>query len=139
MITCQQRATWVIYEQNFRLEVAGTSQSWARVDPSIYTQCFMGNAINGENWCAQCQELDQSSARCPYRPQKRPWSVAFSQTPSKLAQGPNSSMVCRKFNQYNGDCRHRKQCFFQHCCSECVKAMLFRFSGEPVNEAELRD
>lgn len=63
---------WVIYDQNFRMEVAGTSQSWARVAPSIYAQCFTGQAINVENWCAQCQGLDHSSARCPYRPQKQP-------------------------------------------------------------------
>ena len=42
--------SWVIYDQNFRMEMAGSStQSWAKVDPSLYAQCFTGQALSAEN------------------------------------------------------------------------------------------
>jgi hypothetical protein len=39
--------SWVVYDQNFRQEAAGNPlQSWAKVDPSLYAQCFTGQAVN---------------------------------------------------------------------------------------------
>ena len=53
--------SWVIYDQNFRIEVAGNpTLSWAKVDPSLYAQCFTGQARSTENWCSHCQALDHS-------------------------------------------------------------------------------
>jgi hypothetical protein len=41
--------SWVVYDQNFRQKAAGNpTQSWAKVDPSVYTQCFNGQAIRAE-------------------------------------------------------------------------------------------
>ena len=61
--------SWIVYDQNFRQEVANNpSQSWARVDPSMYAQCFTGQAISPDNWCARCQCLDHTSAQCPFKP-----------------------------------------------------------------------
>ena len=38
--------SWVIYGATFRQEMAGVSgQSWARVDPSIYSLCFTRQAF----------------------------------------------------------------------------------------------
>lgn len=116
--------SWVIYDQNFRLEVAGnTSQSWAKVDPSIYAQCFTGQAVSPENWCTQCQGLDHTSARCPYRPPKRSWGAAFGQAPAPAPPRPSqptaNGATCFKYNKYNGDCRYGKQCRFAHICSSC--------------------
>ncbi len=34
---------WIVYDQNFWQEVAGATQSWAKVDPSIYAVCFTGH------------------------------------------------------------------------------------------------
>ena len=111
---------WVIYDQNFRLEVAGNAaQSWARVDPSIYAQYFTGQVVSSENWCSQCQGLDHSMLRCPYRPQKRLWGSVFGQTPLRASQQSTGGTVCIKFNRYNGDCKFGKQCCFQHVCSGC--------------------
>ena len=57
---------WVVYDQNFRQEVAGSREAvWARVDPSIYSQCFLGMARNTEGWCQKCQSLDHASEDCP--------------------------------------------------------------------------
>ena len=65
---------WVVYDQNFRQEVAGNpGQAWGRADPSIYAQCFTGQALSGENWCNKCQSLDHTSSNCPARPRKRAW------------------------------------------------------------------
>ena len=62
--------SWVVYDQNFRQEVSGNpSQSWARVDPSMYALCFTGQAVSTENWCTRCQchpataQLAQGSSR----------------------------------------------------------------------------
>lgn len=73
--------SWVVYDQNFRLEVAGNPrQAWARADSSIYTQCFLGQAVSMENWCRKCQSLDHSTDHCPFQSsslqsRKRPWNV----------------------------------------------------------------
>ena len=113
--------SWIIYDQNFRMEVAGNStQSWARVDPGLYAQCFTGQARSIENWCTTCQGIDHASARCPYKPQKRSWAAAFNQQPAKGAANPSpGGEVCWKFNRYNGDCRFGAKCRYSHACSSC--------------------
>lgn len=113
----------VIYDQDFRLEVAGNpAQAGAKRDPSLYAQCFTCQARSAENWCSHCQALDHSSLRCPYKPQKRSWGAAFGQalppSPSSGSAGASGS-VCLKFNRFNGDCRYGRQCRFQHVCSGC--------------------
>ena len=45
--------SWVVYDQNFRQEAANNpAQSWTKVEPSIYAQCFTGQAISTANWCS---------------------------------------------------------------------------------------
>jgi hypothetical protein len=111
--------SWVVYYQNFRQDAAGNpKKAWAEVDPSIYAQCFTGQAVSGENWCSKCQCLDHNSAGCPFRPRKRPWGMAHGaagvlSTPTKERQ------VCHKFNRYDGDCKFGKECHFLHVCSVC--------------------
>ena len=85
--------SWVVYDQNFRQEAMNNpSQSWARVEPSIYAQCFTGQAISLKNWHAHCQGLDHTTMRCPLRPRKRTWTSAFPQTQHVKADKP----VCIK-------------------------------------------
>lgn len=113
---------WVVYDQNFRAEVAGkTDQSWAKVDAGIYTQCFTGQAISTENWCGRCQCLDHASQNCPYNARKRSWSAASGQQqPHSSGSGPSASdQTCFKYNRFNGDCRFGRQCRFRHVCSGC--------------------
>ena len=44
--------SWVVYNQNFRQEAADNShKDWAKVDPSICTQCFTNASISDEKWC----------------------------------------------------------------------------------------
>ena len=63
--------SWVFYGQNFCQEAAcSTSTQWARVDPSIYTQCFTGMAIGAEGWCKICQSIEHSSESCPLAPKQ---------------------------------------------------------------------
>ena len=51
----------IIYDQYFRMETAGNpTQSWAKVDPSLYAQCFTGQARVTENWCTHWQALATS-------------------------------------------------------------------------------
>ena len=69
--------SWVVYDQNFRQEPANNpAQSWTKVEPSIYAQCFTGQAISTVNWCSHCQCLDHKANSCPLRPRKRTWSSA---------------------------------------------------------------
>lgn len=68
--------SWVIYDRSFRQEVAGmVGQLWARVNPSIYSLCFSGQAIHSENWCSNCQSIDHMLQSCP--PHPRSWSTAM--------------------------------------------------------------
>ena len=116
--------SWVIYDQHFRMEAAGNpTQSWAKVDPSLYAQCFTGQARTAENWCSHCQGLDHSSLRCPFKPQKRSWGSAFGQpapaAPGKPVPPGAGGTVCQKYNRFNGDCHYGKQCRYSHVCSRC--------------------
>ena len=101
--------SWVIYDQNFRMDAAGNpAQVWSKVDPSIYAQCFTGQALSTENWCSRCQSLDHSTLRCPLRPMKRPWEAVFGcARPEQVPNPPNPTTpaACIKFNRYNGDCK----------------------------------
>ena len=74
---------------------------WAKVEPSIYTQCFTGMAANPEGWCKRCQSIEHPSDRCPDAPpldvvplpgqsrgasvHKRPWQAQLQRGP--LCQG----------------------------------------------------
>ena len=63
--------SWLVYDTSFRQEVAGTvGQSWARVDPSIYSVCFFGQNISGENWCQSCQSLTILAKHAPPDPRR---------------------------------------------------------------------
>ena len=54
--------SWVVYDQNFRSEAADNgTKEWARIDPSLYAQCFMGQARSEEAWCRSCHLLDHNS------------------------------------------------------------------------------
>ena len=111
--------SWVVYDQNFRQEAAGNPlQSWAKVDPSIYAQCFTGQAVSAENWCAKCQYLDHTSVNCPYRQRKSPWhSMAGAGASQPMSR--NEQQICMKFNKFNGDCKFGKDCRYLHVCSVC--------------------
>lgn len=113
--------SWVVYDQNFRQEAAGNpNQSWAKVDPSIYAQCFTGQALNAESWCARCQNLDHTSANCPFRQRKRSWNTAMGSGGSQAHNRTGlDSQVCLKYNKFNGDCKFGKDCRFSHVCSSC--------------------
>ena len=69
--------SWIVYDQNFGQEAAGNpSQSWVKVEPSLYAQCFTGQEVQGEGWCTTCQGVDHSTADCPFQPWKRPQLAA---------------------------------------------------------------
>jgi len=107
---------WVVYDQNFRQEAMNNpSQSWAREELSIYAQCFTGQAISLENWCAHCQGLDHTTMRCLLHPRKRTWTSAFPQTQQVKAD----KSVRIKYNRFNGDCKFGRECRFLHVCSSC--------------------
>lgn len=111
--------SWIVYDQNFRQEAAGNPHlSWARVDPSMYAQCFTGQAISAENWCARCQCLDHTTSSCPYRPRRRPMSTTGAGI-GALSQPRQEQQVCIKYNKFNGDCKFGKTCRFLHVCSSC--------------------
>ena len=125
--------SWVVYNQNFRQEAADSGcKDWSKVDPSIYTQCFMNTSLSGESWCRICQSIDHWSSTCPLRgksssshntanPQKRLLDLALL-APKKPQPVPHSvPQPCRCYNQYNGDCRFGEQCIYMYHCESCGK------------------
>ena len=130
--------SWVVYDQNFRQEAADNGlKDWAKVDPSIYTQCFTNAAISEERWCKNCQSIDHNSGSCPlqrYRSEpgsspsngagpsrKRPSSDQNPQ-PTKKRPPPHSlPQTCRLYNRFNGDCKFGDLCTYQHKCESCGK------------------
>ena len=68
------------------------NKQWAKVDPSIYAQCFTGMALRAEAWCRYCHVLDHTSEDCPGRqmqslPMKR-CSPHQPHQPRKYQEGP---------------------------------------------------
>ena len=112
--------SWIVYDQNFRQEAADMqNKQWAKVDPSIYAQCFTGMALRAEAWCRYCHVLDHTSEDCPGRqmqslPMKRPFPTPA--TPAKKV--PGGSKICNNFNRFDGNCRF-KNCRYQHVCMLC--------------------
>ena len=110
--------SWIVYDQNFRQEAAGNpSQSWVKVEPSLYAQCFTGQEVQGEGWCTICQGVDHSTADCPFQPRKRPRLAMVSSSPPP--QGAKTSEVCQKFNRFGGDCSYGRKCKFAPVCNVC--------------------
>ena len=110
--------SWIVYDQNFRQEAAGNpSQSWVKVEPSLYAQCFTGQEVQGEGWCTTCQGVDHSTADCPFQPRKRPRLAMASSNPPP--RGAKTSEVCQKFNRFGGDCSYGRKCKFAHVCEVC--------------------
>ena len=113
--------SWVVYDLNFRQEAASNpSQSWSKVDPSMYSQCFLGMARSPEGWYQQCQSLDHTTGNCPSQrslPRKRPWQP--SPRYQSLEPPASSRPVCILYNKYHGDCKFGMRCKFWHACSKC--------------------
>ena len=118
---------WVVYDLNFRQEVAGKPEAvWARVDPSIYSQCFLGMAKSTEGWCQKCQSLDHGTADCPAGQglsKKRQWQGTSPSGPPVKKDNPSLGLdnrpICLKFNKFDGDCRYGPRCRYAHKCSGC--------------------
>ena len=127
--------SWVVYDQNFRQEAADSgNKDWSRIDPSIYTQCFTSAAISSESWCKFCQSVDHNSDVCPLKAvpgssmgsalnssfRKRP--AEQSMPTSRKRPAPHSiNQICKKYNQFNGDCKFGEACIYQHKCEVCEK------------------
>ena len=61
--------SWLIFDVNFRQEMAETgNKDWATLDPSMYADCFNGQAKNPTGWCTYCHSLDHSEENCPLQP-----------------------------------------------------------------------
>lgn len=57
-------SVWPIFWQQAAKAENTENTEWARVDPSIYTQCFTGMALSAEGWCKFCQSIDHPSDNC---------------------------------------------------------------------------
>ena len=110
--------SWVVYDLNFRQEAASRdSTDWAHLDPSLFAQCFTGQAKQNEAWCKVCHSLDHSSDQCPISPPppKRPKLTTNHSSPTPRI----SYEVCRCYNR--GTCTE-EECRYRHCCSRCYGA-----------------
>ena len=92
---CFKWPSWVIYDQNFHQEPADRDiKVRSQMDPSLFAQCFTGQAKGTESWCKTCHSLDHSSDLCPLKPpvNKHPRSPSPPQE------------TCRYYNKFNGNC-----------------------------------
>ena len=104
------RCAWVVYDQNFRSEVANQpDRLWAISDPDLYGQAFTNQLAAMESWCSVCQSLYHTSTACPRRQLKFPLSP----------QGQTKKKVCYLYNNNNGECQFGRDCLFRHVCSQC--------------------
>ena len=108
------KAHWVIYDQNFRQEAAERNQTsdWARIDSSLFAQCFTGQAKSSESWCKSCHSLDHLSDACPLRPPPP-------KRPKAASSRSQDSEICRRFNTGNGGCPFGVRCHYAHRCAKC--------------------
>ena len=105
--------SWVIYDQNFRQEAADRDiKVWSQMDPSLFAQCFTGQAKGTESWCKTCHSLDHSSDLCPLKPpvNKRPRSSTYPSPPQE---------TCKRYNKFNGNCNFGNRCRYAHKCLKC--------------------
>jgi len=108
--------SWIVYDQNFRQEVAGNpGQQWAKADSSVYSRSFLGQDRIGGSWCEACLSIDHITEDCPLEP-PTPKRVR-----GKLSPPPAGSQIqyCRKYNRNNGECSFGTRCKFVHRCHRC--------------------
>ena len=115
--------SWVIFDQNFRQMVADRgSTTLAHLDPTLFTQCFSGQAKENNTWCLYCHSLEHSSSTCSLRPPpgKRPKPSTADTAPSPVPQSSADPQICRNFNRVKG-CRFGDRCYRIHRCAGCGK------------------
>lgn len=109
--------SWVVFDQNFRQLVADQGlPSLARLDSTLFTQCFNGQNKEGQAWCQYCHSLDHCSNGCPQRP-RPPKSIKLAEPKPK----PTTSIIAEICNNYNSKrgCKFDKFCRRLHKCSGC--------------------
>ena len=109
--------SWVIYDQNFRQEAAERNQTsdWARIDSSLFAQCFTGQAKSSESWCKSCHSLDHLSDACPLRPPPP-------KRPKAASSRSHDSEIYRCFNTGNGGCPFGVRCRYAHHAGVIIQA-----------------
>ena len=124
-----QWPSWVVYDQNFRMEAANTpTMDWSKVDPSIYSQCFSNMAKSAAGWCQMCYSIDHCTDNCMIKPRKRPPPTDAPAAIKKPSQTPNNDWppICRNFNTFNGNCSRGAKCRYRHWCNLCEKPGHYR-------------
>ena len=83
--------SWVIYDQNFRQDAADRGVTeWSRLDPSLYTQCFTGQAKSNDSWCRSCHSIDHSTEWCPLNPPPPPKQASKAKPNPSALSGPHT-------------------------------------------------
>ena len=105
-----QWPSWVIYDQNFRQEMASRpGLMWTRAEPTIFAQCFLGMAKqSAEAWCKYCHSVDHASDLCGEAPRRAPRVQPYPQ---------GSTQICRNYNSQKGCFFHL--CKYSHRCIIC--------------------
>ena len=115
--------SWVIFDQNYRQEIADRgSTELSHLDPTLYAQCFDGQAKEGNAWCQHCHSLEHSSDMCPLKPPptKRPKTTPEQLAPQPNIRLPNAKQVCRNYNYKPKGCKFGTKCTRIHQCMGCT-------------------
>ena len=82
-----------------------------KIDPSIYSECFLGMAKSAKGWCQTCQSLDHSSDS---------WLAGSSTSasrkwPASRQQGDSANKpTCLKINKNDRECLFGARCCYVH-------------------------
>lgn len=116
-----QGTAWVAYDRLYRRQaLAQRSLDWAKEDPSLYNEAFVGQA-KAISRCRHCLSDIHSTEACPELAQlPPPWMSPYPLGAMSLpyvsqATGPRQE-ICRKFNQ--GRC-FMMRCKYTHACLLC--------------------
>ena len=116
--------SWVIFDTNFRQQAAELGKKdWENLDPSMYADCFNGQAKNQNAWCPNCHSLDHTMDQCPLQPppSKRPKAGLSNRLPKNAqpVKHPSTKQeYCIAYNKH-GKCKYGKRCGHINRCSQC--------------------
>ena len=125
---------WAQYDRMYRRQVAVTKDlRWAKLDPTLYSKCFAGNARR-QPLCSHCLSDNHSSSECWENQPNIPWSWSAQQSTHQefyqswpqsrqqsvqIEQSEGQRGPCYMFNALGGSRCSYNPCKFRHICSEC--------------------
>lgn len=99
---------WLVYDTNFRLQAAATSnQKWAEVSSSLWAMAFGG--AEWQTHCQTCSSLDHVKQDCPRQPEDSAYDL-------RRTARTEDRPICTR---YNFSFCTSPTCGYRHICLDC--------------------